>query len=117
MPYVITESCIQCKYTDCVAVCPMDCFHAGPNFLVIDPDECIDCSICVAECPVGAIYPAAEVPADQQDFIALNAQLSRRADWPRLTQVQAPLADHAHWAQVKDKRDALRIAPESPPST
>ncbi|CAJ0783499.1 Ferredoxin 1 [Ralstonia condita] len=112
MPYVVTESCIQCKYTDCVAVCPMDCFHAGPNFLVIDPDECIDCSICAPECPVGAIYPEAEVPPDQQSFIALNAQLSRRTDWPRLTQVQAPLADHAHWAQIKDKRDALVIAPE-----
>ena len=112
MPYVVTESCIQCKYTDCVAVCPMDCFHAGPNFLVIDPDECIDCSICVPECPVGAIFPVAEVPADQQDFIALNAQLSRRADWPRLTTVQPPLPDHAHWAQVKDKRDVLVIAPD-----
>lgn len=61
MPYVVTESCIQCKYTDCVAVCPMDCFHAGPNFLVIDPDTCIDCSICAPECPVGAIHAEADV--------------------------------------------------------
>ncbi|WP_197341549.1 ferredoxin FdxA [Ralstonia solanacearum] len=112
MPYVVTQSCIQCKYTDCVAVCPMNCFHAGPNFLVIDPDACIDCSICAPECPVGAIYAESDVPADQREFIALNAQLSRRPDWPRLTQVQPPLADHARWAQVKDKRDTLLITPE-----
>ncbi|XLM23110.1 ferredoxin family protein, partial [Chromobacterium piscinae] len=55
MAYVVTEACIKCKYTDCVEVCPVDCFREGPNFLAIDPDECIDCSLCVAECPVGAI--------------------------------------------------------------
>ena len=55
MPFVVTENCIKCKYTDCVDVCPVDCFREGPNFLVIDPDECIDCSLCVAECPAKAI--------------------------------------------------------------
>src|SRR5690348_17466233 len=77
MTYVVTESCIRCKYTDCVDVCPVDCFREGPNFLVIDPDECIDCTLCVAECPVEAIFAEDDVPPDQQDFKALNAELSR----------------------------------------
>ena len=59
MTYVVTETCIKCKYTDCVDVCPVDCFREGPNFLVIDPDECIDCTLCVAECPDEAIYVSA----------------------------------------------------------
>ena len=63
MTYVVTESCIKCKYTDCVDVCPVDCFHEGPNFLVIDPEECIDCTLCVAECPVEAIFAEDDVPA------------------------------------------------------
>src|SRR5208282_631741 len=77
MTYVVTESCIRCKYTDCVDVCPVDCFREGPNFLVIDPDECIDCTLCVAECPVEAIFAEDDVPADQQSFKALNAELSK----------------------------------------
>ena len=66
MPFVVTENCIKCKYTDCVEVCPVDCFHEGPNFLVIDPDECIDCTLCEPECPVNAIYPEDDVPAGQE---------------------------------------------------
>ena len=62
MPFVVTENCIKCKYTDCVEVCPVDCFHEGPNFLVIDPDECIDCTLCEPECPVNAIYPGGRRP-------------------------------------------------------
>ena len=80
MPFVVTENCIKCKYTDCVEVCPVDCFHEGPNFLVIDPDECIDCTLCEPECPVNAIYPEDDVPAGQENFIALNAELAK--DWP-----------------------------------
>jgi ferredoxin len=76
MTYVVTESCIRCKYTDCVDVCPVDCFREGPNFLVIDPDECIDCAVCVPECPVNAIYAEDDVPGDQQAFIKLNAELA-----------------------------------------
>ena len=64
MTYVVTESCIKCKYTDCVDVCPVDCFREGPNMLVIDPDECIDCTLCVAECPVEAIFAEDDVPDD-----------------------------------------------------
>ena len=76
MTFVVTESCIRCRYTDCVDVCPVDCFHEGPNFLTIDPDECIDCAVCVAECPVNAIFAEEDVPADQQQFIKLNAELT-----------------------------------------
>ena len=77
MTHVVTESCIKCRYTDCVDVCPVDCFREGPNFLAIDPDECIDCAVCVAECPVNAIYAEEDVPGDQQHFTELNAELAR----------------------------------------
>ena len=80
MTYVVTENCIQCKYTDCVDVCPVDCFVEGPNFLAIDPDECIDCTLCVAECPAEAIFAEDDVPANQQEYIALNARLAKI--WP-----------------------------------
>ena len=78
MTHVVTESCIRCRYTDCVDVCPVDCFREGPNFLAIDPDECIDCAVCVAECPVNAIYAEEDVPADQQQFIKINVELARK---------------------------------------
>ena len=78
MTHVVTENCIKCKYTDCVDVCPVDCFREGPNFLVIDPDECIDCAVCIPECPANAIYPEDDVPADQVQFIELNAELAKR---------------------------------------
>jgi len=74
MTYVVTESCIKCKYTDCVDVCPVDCFREGPNMLVIDPDECIDCTLCVPECPVEAIFSDAALPAEFQDWLELNAE-------------------------------------------
>jgi ferredoxin len=72
MTYVVTESCIKCKYTDCVDVCPVDCFREGPNMLVIDPDECIDCTLCVAECPVEAIFAEDDVPDSQKKVDCLE---------------------------------------------
>lgn len=105
MTYVVTEACVKCKYTDCVDVCPVDCFREGPNFLVIDPEECIDCTLCVAECPVEAIYAEDDVPDDQQEFIALNAELS--AQWKVIIERKAPLSDADEWAKVKDKRHLL----------
>ena len=72
MTFVVTEACIKCKLTDCVEVCPVDCFHEGPNFLVIDPEECIDCGACVPECPVEAIFPDDEVPDQWTEFIEKN---------------------------------------------
>ena len=77
MTYVVTEPCFNCKYTDCVTVCPVDCFHEGESMLYIDPDECIDCNACVPECPVEAIYAEDNVPEAWQDYVALNAELSK----------------------------------------
>jgi ferredoxin len=111
MAFVVTEACIRCKYTDCVAVCPMECFVEGPNFLVIDPDGCIDCSVCVPECPVGAIVSDRDLPADQQVFIELNRQLARHPGWKPIRTPQPPAADHAAWATVRDKRGLLKIEP------
>jgi ferredoxin len=108
MTYVVTESCIKCKYTDCVTVCPVDCFVEGPNFLAIDPEACIDCMLCVMECPVEAICTEEEVPEDQLDFIRINAEAAKV--WPRITQ-QKPAPDDAdEWARVKDKRALLEFA-------
>lgn len=105
MSYVVTEACVRCKYTDCVAVCPVECFHEGPEFLVINPDVCIDCGVCVTECPVGAIFEQADLPADQQVFVELNARLA--AQWPVIADAREPLADAAEWAEVKEKRQYL----------
>ena len=105
MTYVVTESCIKCKYTDCVDVCPVDCFHEGPNFLVIDPEECIDCTLCVAECPVEAIFAEDDVPSGQRDFIGLNAELSKT--WPVIIERKEPPVDADAWVSVKDKAKLL----------
>ncbi len=101
MTFVVTESCIKCKYTDCVEVCPVDCFHEGPNFLVIDPDECIDCTLCEPECPVEAIYPEDDVPEGQEHYLALNAELAKQ--WPVINRKKEPLPDAEEWKDVKDK--------------
>jgi ferredoxin len=78
MAFVVTEPCVGCKYTDCVAVCPADCFHEGEQMLFIDPDHCLDCEACVPECPVGAIFHETSVPPQWQDYVALNADGARR---------------------------------------
>jgi ferredoxin len=101
MTYVVTDNCIKCKFTDCVEVCPVDCFHEGPNFLVIDPDECIDCTLCVPECPVNAIYAEDDVPEDQRQFTALNAELAK--SWPVITEKKDPPEDAAEWENKPDK--------------
>lgn len=105
MTYVVSEPCIKCKYTDCVDVCPVDCFREGPNFLVIDPDECIDCTLCVAECPVNAIYAEDDLPAEQHHFIALNAELSKK--WKPIVEKKDALPDADEWSGVKDKLNLL----------
>ena len=105
MTYVVTEACIKCKHTDCVDVCPTDAFREGPNFLAIDPDECIDCTLCVAECPVEAIFALDDVPKAQEEFIALNADLAKV--WPAIVQTKDALPDAEAWAQVKSKRADL----------
>ena len=102
MTHVVTEACIKCKYTDCVDVCPVDCFREGPNFLVIDPDECIDCAVCIPECPANAILPEEDVPGNQQQFIQINADLAKT--WPSITKRKNPLPDADEW---KDKTGKL----------
>lgn len=106
MTYVVTEKCIKCKYTDCVEVCPVDCFREGENFLVIDPDECIDCTLCVPECPVGAIYSEDELPEEQREFLALNAELARK--WPVILEKKDPLPDATQWDEIEGKRRYLK---------
>ena len=105
MTHVVTESCIKCRFTDCVDVCPVDCFREGPNFLSIDPDECIDCAVCIPECPVNAIYAEEDVPADQKAFIEMNVELSR--GWPSITRMKPHFPDADQWKDVKDKLQYL----------
>ena len=105
MTYVVTEGCIKCKYTDCVEVCPVDCFKEGANFLVIDPDECIDCGVCIPECPADAIVSDRDITVDQHPFIELNANLSKI--WPVITKRKQPLPDADTFKNVKNKRDLL----------
>lgn len=105
MTYVVTENCIKCKHTDCVAVCPVDCFVEGPNFLAINPDECIDCAVCVPECPVDAIYADSDLPEDQKVFLEINADLSKI--WPTITRQKPALPDAAEWDGKPNKRDLL----------
>ena len=105
MAFVVTDNCIKCKYTDCVEVCPVDCFHEGPNMLVIDPDECIDCTLCEPECPVEAIFSEDELPDGQEKFIELNAELSQ--EWPVITEMKEAPEDAKEWDGVKDKLQYL----------
>ena len=105
MTFVVLDNCIRCKDTDCVEVCPVDCFHEGPNFLVIDPDECIDCTLCEPECPIEAIVAEDDIPAGQEQFLELNAELSR--EWPVITQRKDPPPDAADWEGKPDKLQYL----------
>jgi ferredoxin len=84
-----------------VEVCPVDCFHEGPNFLVIDPDECIDCTLCVPECPVNAIFAEDDLPEDQKQFTQINAELTKK--WPVLTEKKPAPPDAAEWEDKPDK--------------
>ena len=101
MTYVVGDNCIKCKYTDCVEVCPVDCFHEGPNMLVIDPEECIDCSLCEPECPAEAIFDEDDVPENQKQFIALNAELA--STWPVITEMKPAPDDAKEWDGVEGK--------------
>ena len=105
MTFVVTEQCIRCKYTDCVDICPVDCFHEGDNMLVINPEECIDCNLCVPECPAEAIYSEDDLPEDQKIFLELNAKYSQQ--WPVINTVKAPPSDADTWCGKPNKRAFL----------
>jgi ferredoxin len=89
MPFVVTGKCIKCRYTDCVEVCPVDCFYEGENMLVINPDECIDCGVCEPECPISAIKPDEELAPEELEWADLNRKYS--ALWPNLKESKGPL--------------------------
>ncbi|MDF2180201.1 ferredoxin family protein [Aliiglaciecola sp. CAU 1673] len=105
MAFVVTDNCIKCKYTDCVAVCPVDAFFEGPNFLAIDPVICIDCALCVPECPADAIVQDDKLTDAQKPFLQLNAELAQQ--WPNITEVIDPPADADQWNGVPDKLPLL----------
>ncbi|MBK1665199.1 4Fe-4S ferredoxin [Rhodospirillum rubrum] len=107
MPYVVTENCIKCKYQDCVEVCPVDCFYEGENFLVINPDECIDCGVCEPECPAEAIFPDSEAIAGK--WLEINRKFADL--WPNITRKGPALADADEW---KDKPDKTGLLSENP---
>lgn len=109
MAYVVTSACVRCRYTDCVEVCPVDAFRSGEDMLVIDPVECIDCQACVPACPAQAIFLDEDVPAAEQEFIALNARLAK--SWPAITRKQPPLPDADRMAKAPGKRALLTERP------
>ena len=95
MTFVVGENCINCKHTDCVEVCPVDCVYEGPNFLVILPDECIDCALCEPECPVEAIFADDELPEDQQQLLDIAAELAE--SWPNISEKKEALPEAETW--------------------
>ncbi|HMB97294.1 MAG TPA: ferredoxin FdxA [Balneolaceae bacterium] len=108
MAYIVTEPCINCKYTNCASVCPVDAFREGPNFLTIDPIECIDCDACVPECPVEAIFPDDEVPEKWENYIELNERLAEEWEEKVINETIDPLPDADEWAEKEDKLDLLQ---------
>jgi ferredoxin len=107
MTHLVTENCIKCKHTDCVDVCPVDCFYEGPNFLVINPDECIDCAVCIPECPVNAIVQQDDIkdPIENQYWFDINKRLSSK--WPVITRKKPPLPDASEYDGKPNKRTEI----------
>ncbi len=105
MTFLVTENCIKCKHTDCVEVCPVDCFYEGPNFLAINPDECIDCGVCVPECPINAIVEDTNLDHNIPFWVDLNKRLSTK--WPNITKKKSALPDAAEWDSKPNKLDLL----------
>ena len=109
MAYVVAEPCIKCKFTDCVAVCPVDCFYEGKETLVINPDECIDCGACEPECPVSAIYEEDDLPEKWRHYIELNEKLAE--SWPNIIEQQEP---HPEAEKYRDVEEKLALMTEDP---
>ena len=102
MTYLVTDNCVKCKHTTCVSVCPVDCFYIGENMLVINPDECIDCGVCVPECPVDAIVADVDLPEPERIiWMERNAKYSQV--WPNIDEEQTPLEDHTEWDGIPQK--------------
>lgn len=101
MTYVVIDNCIRCRHTECVDICPADAFHAGENFLVINPEECVDCGLCVPECPEEAILAESDLNDEQMQFKKINADLS--GDWPVIMEKEEPLPDWKEWSGVEGK--------------
>ena len=106
MTYIVGDACVKCKYTDCVEVCPVDCFYEGENFLVINPDECIDCGLCEPECPVDAIFSEDELPPDQIPFIEINERLSQ--EWSNISEKKDALPEAEKFGEIKEKISLLK---------
>ena len=109
MTYVVAEPCVKCKFTDCVDVCPVDCFYEGENFLVIHPDECIDCGACVPECPTEAIFSEDDLPEKWDAYTELNAKFAE--SWPNIDEKKDPLGDADEWKDVAEKKEHFSEAP------
>ncbi|HOJ68618.1 MAG TPA: ferredoxin family protein [Candidatus Hydrogenedentes bacterium] len=109
MAFIVCEPCIKCKYTECVNVCPVACFREGENMLVIDPGECIDCGVCVDECPVHAIFSEDEVPEKWKEYIELNAKYAK--EWPIIDESREPLETAEEYKDVENKRDLFSPNP------
>lgn len=99
MTYVVVEACIKCKYGDCVEVCPVDCFYEGADMLVINPEECIDCGVCVAECPIDAIKP--DTDPGMEFWVELNQKYAKK--WPNITVKKEPPVDADMWKDIPNK--------------
>ncbi len=99
MTFVVTEVCIKCKYTDCVEVCPVDCFYEGENMLVIHPDECIDCGVCEPECPIEAIVPDTDEQGEK--WLELNRKYSE--EWPNITTNKGAMPEAEEFKETKNK--------------
>ena len=109
MAYIVAEPCIKCKYTDCVEVCPVNCFYEGANFLVIHPDECIDCGACEPVCPTKAIFPESDLPEKWAEFKALNNEYSVK--WPNIAEKKGALPTAEEFKDKDGKRPLLELQP------
>jgi len=111
MAFIVAEPCIKCKFTDCVSACPVDCFYEGENFLVIHPDECIDCGACVPECPVEAIFEESDLPSKWEEYIEINERLAEKWADAQITEQQDPMDSADEFHDVESKRHLLSEEP------
>ncbi|MHB8419320.1 MAG: ferredoxin FdxA [Myxococcales bacterium] len=111
MAYIVAEPCVACKYTDCVEVCPVDCFYEGANFLVIHPDECIDCGACEPVCPTKAIFAESDLPEKWKEYVEINSKYA--TEWPNINEKKDSLPDADKLKETLPKREMLDIKPFS----